>query len=74
MDPVDNYTPRFNEVEGGVYWFHVVRPSVRLSVRPSVRLWTESCPLCIFHNTCRIHFIFTHLINQLQKVCRVLSF
>ena len=30
------YTPRFNEVERGVYWFHVVRPSARLSVRPSV--------------------------------------
>ena len=46
-------------------------PSVRLSVRPSVRLWTESCPLCIFKNTHRIHFIFAHLIKQLQKVCRV---
>ena len=59
------YTPRFNKVERGVYtyWFH------RLSVRPSVRLWTESCPLCIFNNTCRIHFILAHLIKQLQKVC-----
>ena len=38
---------------------------------PSVRLWTESCPLCIFNNTHRIHFIFAHLIKQLQKVCRV---
>ena len=26
-----------------------------------------------FHNTSQIHFIFTHHINQLQKVCRVLS-
>ena len=34
----------------------------------SVRLWTESCPLCIFNNTGRIHFIFAHLIKQLQKV------
>ena len=63
------YTPRFNEVERGVYWFHLVR----LSVCPSVRLWTESCPLCIFNNTCRIHFIFAHLIKQLQKDCRVYS-
>ena len=39
----------------GVYWFHLVR------------LWTESCPLCIFNNTRRIHFIFTHRIKQLQK-------
>ena len=27
-----NYTPGFNEVESGVYWFHLVR----LSLRPSV--------------------------------------
>ena len=59
--------PRFNEVERGVYWFHLVR----LSVRPSVRLGTESCPLCIFNNTCRTHFILAHLIKPLQKVCRV---
>ena len=45
--------------------------SVRPSVRPFVRLWTESCPLCIFKNTRRIHFIFAHLIKQLQKVYRV---
>ena len=42
-----------------------------LSVRLSVRLWTESLPLCIFYNTRRIHFIFTHVIKQLQKVCPV---
>ena len=24
-----NYTPRFNKVETGVYWFHLVRPSIR---------------------------------------------
>ena len=40
---------RWSGVWGGgwIYWFHHVRPSVR----PSVRLWTESFPLCIFHNT-----------------------
>ena len=32
------YTPHFNEVERGVYWYHLVRPSVRPSVCPSVRL------------------------------------
>ena len=37
-----------------------------VSACPSVRLWTESCPQRIIHNTCRIHFIFTDLINQLQ--------
>ena len=69
------YTPRFNEVEGGytgfitppsergVYWFHLVRPSVHL--------WTKPCSLCIFNNARRIHFIFAHLMKQLQKVCCV---
>ena len=45
-----------------------------LSVRPSVRPSRIPCPLC---STCSfgwIHFIFTHLIKQLQKVCRVWSF
>ena len=65
------YTPRFNEVESGVYWDHLVRLSVHPSVRPSVRLWTEWCPLCIFNNTHRIHFIFAHLVKQLQKACHV---
>ena len=36
-----------------------------------VRLWTESCPLCIFNHTRRIHFILIYLIKQLQKVCCV---
>ena len=44
---------------------------ITLSVSPSVRLWTESCPLCIFNHTHRIHFIFAHLIKQLQKVWSV---
>ena len=44
---------------------------ILVSPCPSVRLWTESCPLCIFNNTHRIHFIFAHLIKQLQRVCRV---
>ena len=48
-----------------------VCPSARPSVCPSVRLWTESCPLCIFNNTHRIYFTFAHLIKQLQKVCPV---
>ena len=53
-----NYTRRYNEVERGDI---LVSPCP--SVRPSVRLWTESCPLCIFNNTRRIHFIFAHLIK-----------
>ena len=65
-----NYTHRFYEVESEIYWFHLFRQSIR----PSVRLWTESCPFCIFHNTRWINFIFIHLIKQLQKVCRGLIF
>ena len=30
------YTPRINKVERGVYWVHLVRPSVRPSVRLSI--------------------------------------
>ena len=29
---LDNYTLRYNEVERGVYWYHLVRPSVCPSV------------------------------------------
>ena len=50
----------------GVYWFHLVRPSVHM--------WTESCPLYIFYNTRRIHFLFAQFIKQLQKVCCVYRF
>ena len=64
-----NYTPRFNEVERRYTGFtSSVRPSVH---PPSVRLWTESCQLCNSHNTSWLHFMFTHRIKQLQKVCCV---
>ena len=64
--------PPLNEVEGGYTGFALsVCPSVRPSVHPSVHRGTESCPLWIFYNTHQIHFIFTHLIKQLQKVCYV---
>ena len=56
------YTTRFNEVERG---------GILVSPCPSLRLWTESSPLFILNNTRRIHSIFTHLIKQHQKVCRV---
>ena len=58
------YTPASTKLKVGYTVF-------TLSVCSSVHLWTESCPLCIFNNTRRIHFIFAHLIKQLQKVCRV---
>ena len=38
---------------------------------PCVHLWTESCVPWTFLNTCKIHFIFAHLIEQLAKVCCV---
>ena len=37
---------------------------ILVSPCPSVRLWTESCPLYIFINTHRFHLIFAHLIKQ----------
>ena len=50
-----------------VYWFHSVRLSVPLSVRPS----RIPCPLCSSYSSGWIHFIFIHVIKQLQKVCHV---
>ena len=47
--------------------------TVRLSIRLSIHLRTESCLLCNFHNIKWIHFMFTYLIKHLQKVCRMLS-
>ena len=38
--------PLHNEVVGGVYWFHSVRPSICPSVRPSV---CPSVRLCLLH-------------------------
>ena len=52
---------------GGVYWFHSVRPSIPHPSR-------VPCPLCSFYSSGWIHFIFMHLIKQLQKVCRMQSF
>ena len=46
------YNPRFNEVERGVYWFHVVRPSVRPSVDKTVsalylpQYWSDPFHIC----------------------------
>ena len=38
-----HYTPLLNELEGGVHWFHLVRPSVHLSVRLSVSGQNRVC-------------------------------
>ena len=47
----------------GVYLFHLVCPSIY----PSVCLWMELCPLCIFNNTCWIHFIFIILSSNFRR-------
>ena len=51
-----------------------IKYAIQMFVCLSVRMWTESCLLCNFYDTSHIHFIFTHLIKQLQKVCHMLSF
>ena len=56
------YTTATTNLKGGYTSFTL---SARLSVCPP---WTEWYPLCIFHNNSLIHFIFTHLFNQLQTV------
>ena len=38
-----------------------------LAVRPSVGLWTESCPLCIFNYTHLIHLYSYILISYFRK-------
>ena len=63
------HTP-LQRISKGVYWF----PDVRPSPCPSVHLWTESSPFYIFPDNTRIYLIFTHLINQLPKVCSVVQF
>ena len=59
--------PPHNEVVGGYIGF---TPSVPPSVCPSSIL----CMLCSAYSFDWIRFIFIHLINQLQKSCRVWSF
>ena len=51
-----HYTLHFNKVESGYTCF-------TLSICPFISLGAELCLICIFHNTCYIHFNFTHLID-----------
>ena len=60
------YTPISMKLKRGTL-VHLVRPSVCLSICERSRVRSVS-------NTRRIHFTFTHRINQLQNVCRMLSF
>ena len=54
--------PASTKLKGGI----LVSPCP--SVCPSVCLWTESCPLCIFNNTHRIHFIW-HILSSNFRRC-----
>ena len=58
---IDNLRQHYNEVVGVYIGFTP-------SVRPSVPI---PCPLGSACSSGWIHFIFIHLIKQLQKVCRV---
>ena len=62
--------PPHNEVVGGVYWFHSVRPFVHLSVRPSVRPSRMPCPLCIIYSYGWILFILGTNDHYHERVCR----
>ena len=44
---------------------------ILVSLCPSVRPSRIPCPLCSTYSFGWIHFIFIHLIKQLQEVCRV---
>ena len=57
-----DYTPCTTKFLG-IYWFH--------SVCPSVCPYRIPCPLCSAYSFSWIHFIFIHLIKQLQEVCWV---
>ena len=53
-----------------LYWLQLVGPSVCLCVLLCIHLWMESFPLRIFHNTRRVHFIFTPQPSELEGYCR----
>ena len=58
--------PHFKKVENGVFWFRLVHPSFCLCVCLSVCLSVDGILSDLY--LAQIHFIFTHLIDQVQKV------
>ena len=64
------YTPRTTKLLGGI--LVSLRPSICPASVPCPSRIT--CPLCSAYSSGWIHFIFTHLIKQLPKVCLVSSF
>ena len=65
---VNNYTPEQRSC-WGVYWFHSVRLSVCLSVRPSVRLSRLPCPLCNIYSSGWILSILATNDHYHERVC-----
>ena len=55
--------PATKKLKGVYYCFHLVHLSVCL--------WIKSWLLFIFNIACFSHFISTHLINQVQRVCHM---
>ena len=68
---IQSLYPRTRKLLGGVGEYIGFIPSVRLSIRPSVCPSRIPCPLCSAYSTGWIHFIFIHLIKQLECVWRV---
>ena len=62
-----NYTPCFNEVERGVYWYHLVRlsvcPSVRLSVCGQNRVRSVSSTILIWSIS------YLHILSSNLRRC-----
>ena len=66
-----HYTPVSTKLKGGI----LVSRCRSVCLCPPVCPWTESCILCIFHNTHWIHFILCNLSSNPQRrvACKALS-
>ena len=58
--------PHFNEVERGVYWFHLVRLSVHPSIRPSVGLfvWGQNRAWSVSSTILAGSFSYLHILSS----------
>ena len=63
-----DYSPCATKLLGGILL------SLHPSVCPSIRPASCMCLLCSTYSSGWLHFIFIHLIKQLQEVCCVWSF
>ena len=62
-----NYTPASTKLKG-VYIGFIM--SVCPSVRPSIRLWVKSCPLCILNNS-RKSLSYSYILSSNFRRCIV---